>query len=101
MADRRHYVTSTGQIFKQECVVSERAGVSVRENHHGMRAQGDGRILATVGFDLRRWDTLELCKIIPNACGGIRRGLAPPGKRRGVPETHCQLTSGACRNIRI
>src|SRR5437868_2276636 len=99
MAHRRHYVTSTGQVFKQESVVRECAGVSVCENDHGMCAQGDGRILATVGSDLWRRDTLEVCKIIPNPRGGIRRRLAVSRKSGGIPESHCQFTSRACRMI--
>ena len=67
MAHGCHHVSSAGQVFKQKSVVSKRAGVSVRENDHGMCAQGDGRILTTVGFDPWRWDALELCKIIPDA----------------------------------
>jgi len=53
--------------LQTESVVSKRAGVSVGENDHGMCAQGDGRILTTVGFNPWRWDALELCKIIPDA----------------------------------
>lgn len=98
---RGNYVPAAGEILKEESVVGEGSGITVREDDDRMCPVGDGSVPATVGGDMRERDSHQTGKITPHTRRDVVRALAVLTGRCGIPEAHQELSRSDVTEERI
>src|SRR5437868_13643197 len=92
MGQGGHHITTAGEVFKKERIVSKRARIARCEEHHRMTASRNGSVPTTVGFDLGKRGPHQLRNIVPHSGRCVFSCFAPLAQRSRIPEANRQLS---------